>query len=67
MLLTFNISPEGKPIDLVVNEFCPSDIFVEATLKAVREFDYPPTGELQEDIRMLMPFRLSKPAETDQD
>jgi TonB family protein len=44
VLVTFNISPEGKAIDLSIIESCPSEIFNEQTLKAVREHDFQPTG-----------------------
>lgn len=64
VLVRFNISPEGKAIDLEVMESCPSDIFNESTLQAIREYEFKATGELQEDIRMIMPFTLSAPTES---
>ncbi|HKI83820.1 MAG TPA: energy transducer TonB [Candidatus Krumholzibacteria bacterium] len=67
VLVSFDISPDGKPINPVVLEYCPSDIFVEATLKALRDWEYPATGEVQKNQQILMPFKLGKPAESEED
>ena len=65
VLVEFDISSEGKTQNVRVIEFCPSEIFNKAAIKAVRQWEYPPKDEVQLGVQMIVPFRLNIPAEED--
>jgi TonB family protein len=66
VLVEFDITAEGNTQNVRVIEYCPSEIFNKAAIKAVQTWEYPPSGEIQPGVQMIVPFRLGAPPKEDQ-